>query len=85
MGPPEASGLVRTAVRALLAALDRVFDPITTTRHAIPHAAETMRRLGGFIRIESAEGIGTAVHLYFSRLAEPTLAAADDKAAAAAE
>jgi hypothetical protein len=26
VGPPEASGLVRTAVRALLAALDRVFD-----------------------------------------------------------
>jgi hypothetical protein len=25
------------------------------------------RRFGGFTRVESAEGIGTAVHLYFRR------------------
>jgi signal transduction histidine kinase len=29
-----------------------------------------MERLGGFVRVESAEGIGTAVHLYFPRIVE---------------
>jgi len=67
------------------AALDQVFDPGATTRPAAATAAETMRRLGGFIRVESAEGVGTAVHLYFRRLADPAVAATDDKAAAAAE
>ena len=66
-------------------ALDQVFEPGMTARHAIPHAAEAMRRLGGFIRVESAESVGTAVHLYFPRLADPALVATDDKAAAAAE
>ena len=28
-----------------------------------------MLRLGGFTRVESAEGVGTAVHLYFGRIA----------------
>jgi signal transduction histidine kinase len=28
-----------------------------------------MRALGGFARVESAVGIGTAVHLYFPRTA----------------
>lgn len=42
-----------------------------------------MRQLGGFIRVESAEGVGTAVHLYLPRAkAEP--AATDEAAAAAA-
>jgi signal transduction histidine kinase len=36
-------------------------------RIADQDAAAVMRRLGGFIRVESAEGIGTAVHLYFAR------------------
>jgi hypothetical protein len=31
-----------------------------------------MHGFGGFARVESAEGIGTAVHLYFPRAAEPT-------------
>jgi hypothetical protein len=31
-----------------------------------------MRRLGGFVRVETAEGLGTAVHLYF----RPVVAAA---------
>jgi ABC-type nitrate/sulfonate/bicarbonate transport system substrate-binding protein len=67
------------------AALDQIFDPGATTRPAAATAAETMRRLGGFIRVESAEGVGTAVHLYFPRLADPAVAVTDDKAAAAAE
>ena len=67
-------------------ALDQVLDPALTTRPGAAGAAETMRRLGGFIRVESAEGVGTAVHLYFPRLAEAAATAAtDDKPAAAAE
>jgi hypothetical protein len=53
------------------AALERVFDPAATPRRAAARAAEIMRALGGFARVESAEGIGTAVHLYFPRTAEP--------------
>jgi signal transduction histidine kinase len=66
-------------------ALDQVFEPGKTTRPAASTAAETMRRLGGFVRVESAEGVGTAVHLYFPRLAASVLAATHEKAAAAAE
>ena len=47
--------------------LDHIFDPAMTARSAVVTAAEAARRLGGFIRVESAEGIGTAVHLYFRR------------------
>jgi hypothetical protein len=64
-------------------AVDQVFDPDTTRRPAIAQAAETMRRLGGFIRVESAEGVGTAVHLYFPR-EEAKAEIKDDGAAAAA-
>src|SRR5204862_8031011 len=64
-------------------ALDQVFDAELTRRSAVAHAAETMRQLDGFIRVESAEGVGTAVHLYLPRVkAEP--AATDEAAAAAA-
>jgi hypothetical protein len=64
-------------------ALDQVFDAELTRRPAVAQAAETMRQLGGFIRVESAEGVGTAVHLYLPRAkAEP--AATDEAAAAAA-
>jgi signal transduction histidine kinase len=66
-------------------ALDQVFEPAKTTRPAAATAAETMRRLGGFVRVESAEGVGTAVHLYFPRLSDPVVAATDNRAAAAAE
>jgi hypothetical protein len=60
-----------------------VFDAELTRRSAVAQAAETMRQLGGFIRVESAEGVGTAVHLYLPRAkAEP--AATDEAAAAAA-
>jgi ABC-type nitrate/sulfonate/bicarbonate transport system substrate-binding protein len=47
--------------------LDRLFDPSVTARPAVVAAAGLTRRFGGFTRVESAEGIGTAVHLYFRR------------------
>jgi ABC-type nitrate/sulfonate/bicarbonate transport system substrate-binding protein len=49
--------------------LDSIFDPAATARPAVASAGELTRRLGGFARVESAEGIGTAVHLYFRRAA----------------
>src|SRR5207248_4830405 len=66
-------------------ALDQVFDAETTRRPAVAQAAETMRRLGGFIRVESAEGVGTAVHVYFPRSGAEAGAKDDGAAAAAAE
>jgi len=59
-------------------ALDRVFDRARTSRPSAAAAAETMRELGGFARVESAEGIGTAIHLYFPRAAEPAEGAVKD-------
>jgi ABC-type nitrate/sulfonate/bicarbonate transport system substrate-binding protein len=50
------------------AQFEQILDPENTVRPAIPRAAALMERFGGFIRVESAEGIGTAVHLYFKRL-----------------
>ena len=47
--------------------LDHIFDPAATARPAVVAALELTRRFGGFARVESAEGIGTAVHLYFCR------------------
>ena len=47
--------------------IDRIFDPAATARAAVARAGELTRQLGGFARAESAEGIGTAVHLYFRR------------------
>jgi hypothetical protein len=64
-------------------ALDQVFDLERTRRPAAAQAAETMRQLGGFIRVESAEGVGTAVHLYLPR-SEAAPATQDEKVAAAA-
>jgi len=64
-------------------ALDQVFDAELTRRSAVAQAAETMRQLDGFIRVESAEGVGTAVHLYLPR-AKVEPAATDEAAAAAA-
>ena len=58
-------------------ALDRVFDAAATARPSAALAAETMRRLGGFARVESAERVGTAVHLYFPRVAAADGGAAD--------
>jgi ABC-type nitrate/sulfonate/bicarbonate transport system substrate-binding protein len=48
-------------------ALDSVLDPAVSVRPAAPAAARLLRPLGGFVRVESAEGVGTAVHLYFRR------------------
>jgi len=59
-------------------ALDRVFDRAQTSRPSAAAAAETMRDLGGFARVESAEGIGTAIHLYFPRAAAPVEGALKD-------
>jgi ABC-type nitrate/sulfonate/bicarbonate transport system substrate-binding protein len=59
-------------------ALDRVFDRARTSRPTAAAAAETMRELGGFARVESALGIGTAIHLYFPRAAEPAEGAVKD-------
>ena len=59
-------------------ALDRVFDRARTSRPSAAAAAETMRELGGFARVESALGIGTAIHLYFPRAAEPAEGAVKD-------
>ena len=59
-------------------ALERVFDAAATARPSAAAAAETMRALGGFARVESAEGIGTAVHLYFPRVALPAEGAAKE-------
>jgi ABC-type nitrate/sulfonate/bicarbonate transport system substrate-binding protein len=47
--------------------LDGIFDRATTARPSVSAAGELVRQLGGFARVESAEGIGTAVHLYFRR------------------
>jgi ABC-type nitrate/sulfonate/bicarbonate transport system substrate-binding protein len=49
---------------------ERVLDADNTSRPAITRAAAVMERLGGFIRVESAEGVGTAVHLYFVRVSD---------------
>ena len=47
--------------------LDGIFDRETTIKPGVAAAQELTRRLGGFARVESVEGIGTAVHLYFRR------------------
>jgi hypothetical protein len=59
-----------------------VFDTVATVRPSVALAKGTIQRLGGFVRVESAEGVGTAVHLYFPRAAGETATA---KPAAAAE
>ena len=51
------------------AALERVFDPSVTRRPAVAAAWPLLRKYGGFTRVESAEGVGTAVHLYLPRAA----------------
>jgi hypothetical protein len=51
--------------------LESIFDPAVTVRPAVAWARVLARRLGGFARVESVEGIGTAVHLYFRR-ADPS-------------
>jgi ABC-type nitrate/sulfonate/bicarbonate transport system substrate-binding protein len=48
----------------------RIFEPGISARSAIAAAAAAVERIGGFIRVETAEGVGTAVHLYFARAVE---------------
>ena len=45
--------------------LENVFYPLKTVRPGAAAAWELTRRHGGFAAVESAEGVGTAVHLYF--------------------
>jgi ABC-type nitrate/sulfonate/bicarbonate transport system substrate-binding protein len=47
--------------------LESIFDPAVTVRPAVARARVLACRLGGFARVESVEGIGTAVHIYFRR------------------
>jgi ABC-type nitrate/sulfonate/bicarbonate transport system substrate-binding protein len=47
--------------------LDEIFDPAETLRPAAARARALALRLGGFAVAESAEGVGTAIHLYFRR------------------
>ncbi|MBV9827944.1 MAG: ABC transporter substrate-binding protein [Alphaproteobacteria bacterium] len=51
-------------------ALARILDPAVSKRAAAASAAEVLRGAGGFVRVESAEGVGTAVHLYLPRIKE---------------
>jgi ABC-type nitrate/sulfonate/bicarbonate transport system substrate-binding protein len=51
-------------------AFEQILDPDAGSRPAIVRAAAVMERLGGFVRVESAEGIGTAIHLYFTRIGD---------------
>ncbi|MGH7109123.1 MAG: ABC transporter substrate-binding protein [Stellaceae bacterium] len=48
-------------------ALARIFDPRTTARPAVAAVLRLMHAQGGFARVETALGVGTAVHLYFAR------------------
>jgi ABC-type nitrate/sulfonate/bicarbonate transport system substrate-binding protein len=65
------------------AEFEQILDPETTARSAIVKAAAVMERLGGFVRVESAEGIGTAVHLYFTRVSDAKAQEATPAAAVA--
>ena len=54
------SGLGLSAER-----LENVFYPLKTDRPGAAAAWELTRRFGGFAAVESAQDVGTAVHLYF--------------------
>lgn len=56
--------------------LNRIFDARATVRPAIAAAWQLTRVLGGFARVETAEGVGTAVHLFFRRSAPAATTAA---------
>jgi ABC-type nitrate/sulfonate/bicarbonate transport system substrate-binding protein len=60
--------------------LERIFDPTATARAAVAAAWPAMNKLGGYVRVESAEGVGTAVHLYFPREEKPAAPAVDEAA-----
>jgi signal transduction histidine kinase len=52
------------------AEFEHILAPDATSRPAVARAAAIMERLGGFARVESAEGVGTAIHLYFARVGD---------------
>jgi ABC-type nitrate/sulfonate/bicarbonate transport system substrate-binding protein len=59
---------------------EQILDAETTVRPAAARAAATMDRLGGFVRVESAQDVGTAVHLYFPRVGNQAAAPAEPSA-----
>ncbi|HVH76547.1 MAG TPA: ABC transporter substrate-binding protein [Stellaceae bacterium] len=63
--------------------LEEIFHRRASTIPAVVAAGELANRMGGFARVESAEGVGTAVHLYFRRSeAQPVEAPAEPAKAA---
>jgi ABC-type nitrate/sulfonate/bicarbonate transport system substrate-binding protein len=50
--------------------LEQIFYPETTVRPTVATVWQLTHRLGGFAAVESVEGVGTAVHLYFRRAVE---------------
>lgn len=62
-----------------------ILDPERSARPAIAHVAAAVERLGGFARVESAVGIGTAVHLYFARVDEAAAAPPESEPEPAAQ
>ncbi|HEX5318611.1 MAG TPA: ABC transporter substrate-binding protein [Stellaceae bacterium] len=55
--------------------LERIFDPTASARQAVAASWPAMAKLGGYVRAESAQGVGTAIHLYFPRVAESSASA----------
>ena len=59
------------------AEFERILDPGASARPALAAAAIAVGKIGGFVRVESAEGVGTAVHLYFARATDADTALHD--------
>jgi ABC-type nitrate/sulfonate/bicarbonate transport system substrate-binding protein len=60
-------------------ALAHVLDTNGSARPSAAAASSAIAAEGGFVRVESAEGIGTAVHLYFPRVAATETAGKADE------
>lgn len=56
---------------------EQILDPNASARPALAAAAIAVEKIGGFVRVESAEGVGTAVHLYFARATDAATALHD--------
>jgi signal transduction histidine kinase len=56
---------------------ERILDPGASARPALAAAGIAVEKIGGFVRVESAEGVGTAVHLYFARATDADTALHD--------
>ena len=67
--------------------LENVFYPLKTDRPGAAAGWELTRRFGGFAAVESAQDVGTAVHLYFRAvdIVEGAELPADDDLLKAAE